>query len=89
MKIKFTKFENILAGIFMRFVFLFCAVFIIGLFINFINYCYSCFTSSYIIRCNEHTYFAETYEINDDYICFFEGDDYVQCPKDITEIIQS
>lgn len=89
MKIKFTKFENIFAGIFMLIVFLFCALFITGLSIYFISYCYGCFTSPYIIRCNEHTYFAETYEINNKYICFFEGDDYVQCPKDITEIIQN
>lgn len=89
MKIKFTKFENILAGIFMRIIFLFCALFIAGLLINFIGYCYSCFTSTYIIRCNGHTYFAETYEVSSEYICFCEGEDYVQCPKDITEIIRN
>jgi hypothetical protein len=89
MKIEFTKFKNILTRIFMLIIFLFCALCITGLSIYFISYCHGCFTSPYIIRCNEHTYFAETYEINDDYICFFEGDDYVRCPKDITEIIQN
>lgn len=90
MKIKFKRFEEILVGIFMRILLLFCIIFILALIVNFIGLCYNSLTACYVIRCNGHTYFTESYEIDERYISFTDSDkDFVKCPKDITEIIKN
>lgn len=56
--------------------------------VSFVDYCSNKKNCNFEFKTNDHCYFADSYEVEDTYICFTDTDNHlIKLPKEHTEIV--
>lgn len=56
--------------------------------VSLVDYCSNKKNCNFEFKTNDHYYFADSYEVQDTYICFTDADNHlIRLPKEHTEII--